>query len=485
MEKYILHFAEEPLKLNKEELENKEKILEYLKDKEQIEIKENFIFFNNFTGIFEANNQTYLVISKKLANHFGLIGKNNEPVENFEEIYNNNFENFLRYILRELSKEQIIYSLSLSHFSVEKSRLNKSAILKLLLLLNKKEEIIGSFYLILSNPHRKLVEYQSYKNIDEVSYVDSDVIVDITQNSERLYETSNGILSYQEKKYSPSTVLQYETEETFDTLENRFIKHFLKELENILLNELKDFMFLDELQELKNEVKNMLQSDIFSEVGDLNYFPSNSQVLMKKSGYREIFQIYRLLHLSFVPKIFEDLDMAFSLKDMATLWEYYVLIKILKEFKKVFGNYKIEIDFEERKKGKTIYDYAKFKFENGLILHFQKTEKSYAEVEFRPDFLIEYNGKSYVFDAKFRIIKDKDGKFISNVKNDIFKNMHYYKDGLKINSAVAVCLGEDEKGKFWTINENDKGKDVSSFLEIIKSEELKGIGYLDLRLEIE
>ena len=477
MKNYILHFAEEPLKLNKEELKNKEKILDFLKYKEQIEIQENFIFFKNYTGIFEANNKTYLVISKKLAKHFGLIGENNKPVENFEEIYNKEFEEFLKYILKELSKEQIIHSLSLSNFPVEESRLNESAILKLLLLLNKKDEIIGTFYLILSNPHRKLVEYKSYKNIEEVSYVDSDVTVDIAQNPERLYETSNGIIDYQGKKYSSSTVLQYETEETFDTLENRFIKHFLKELENILLNELKDFMFLDELQELKNEVENMLQSDIFAEVGDLNHFPSNSQVLMKKPGYREIFQIYRLLHLSFVPKIFKDLDMAFSLKDMATLWEYYVLIEILKEFKKEFGNYEVEIDFEEKSKYKTEYEEAKFKFENELTLYFQKTEKSYAGVEFRPDFLIEYDGKSYVFDAKFRI-------FESN-RSDILKNMHYYKDGLNLNSAVAVCLGEDEKGKFWTINGNDKDKDISSFLEIINNEELKGIGYFDLRLDVE
>ncbi|WP_081826583.1 DUF2357 domain-containing protein [Persephonella sp. KM09-Lau-8] len=477
MNEYILHFAEKPLLLDEEDLEDTKEILEYLKKKEQIDIQENFIFFKNYTGIIETKSKNYLVIPKKLAKHFNLINEKDEPIENFEKTYDKKFEQFLKYILQKLSKEHIIYSLSLSHFPVEESKLNESSILKLLLLLNKKDELIGSFYLILTNPHRKLIEYESYKNIDEVSYVDSDVIVDIIQNPERLYETSNGIIDDQGKRYAPSTVLQYETEETFDTLENRFIKHFLKELENILLNELKDFMFLDELKELKNEVENMLQSDIFSEVGDLNYFPSNSQVLMKKSGYREIFQIYRLLHLSFVPKIFEDLDMAFSLKDMATLWEYYVLIKILKEFKEKCGNYKVEINFKEKSKYKTNYEEAKFRFKNRLILYFQKTKKSYANVEFRPDFLIEYNGKSYVFDAKFRIFKDN--------RPDILKNMHYYKDGLKLNSAVAVCLGEDKKGSFWVVDKTDKNdKDLFSLLEIINNEELKGIGYINLKLEM-
>ncbi len=478
---YFLHFAENPLQLDCIKPE-KRKILQFLKDREQIKVENNFVFFKNFTGIIETDKGQYLIIPKKLAKHFNLINENDEPVNNLEEIYNRKFEEFLGYILRELSKEHIIYSLSLSYFPAEESRLNESTVLKLLLLLNKKDQLISSFNLILSNPHKKLTEHKSYKNIDEVSYVDPEVIIDISQNPERLYKTSDGIIPYQQKIYSPLTVIQYETEETFDTLENRFVKHFINELDSIFSNELENFIFLDELQEVRYEIGNILQSYIFSEVGDLNYFPSNSQVLMKKTGYREIFQIYRLLHLSFIPKIFEDLDIAFSLKDMATLWEYYVLIEILKEFKEEFGNYKVEIDFEEKSKYGTIYDYAKFKFDNELTLYFQKTKKSYADVEFRPDFLIEYNGKSCVFDAKFRIIRNEEGKLISNVKNDIFKNMHYYKDGLKINSAVAVCLGEDKEGKFWLMDKNEKA--LYSFVEAIKNEEFNGIGYLNLRLKV-
>ncbi len=474
-----IHFAEEPLKLEKEEFEAKKEILNFLQQKDQIEIHENFIFFKNFTGIFEANNEKYLIIPKKLAKHFELVNENNQSIPNFEEKYNELFEKFLKYILKGLSKEKITYTLSLSHFSVEESHLNESNIFKLLLLLEKRDELINSLHLILSNPHRKLVEYETYKNLNEVSYIDSDVIVDITQTPERLYETQNGIIEYENKKYSPSTVLQYETEETFDTLENKFIKYFLKEVETVLSEDLKDFMFLSELQELKDEIEYTLQSDIFSEVGELNYFPSNSQVLMKKSGYREVFQIYRLLHLSFVPKIFEDLDMAFSLKDMATLWEYYVLIEILKEFKRAFGKYEVQIDFKQKTEQGTIYDYAKFNFKNGLILEYQTTKWSYSDLKFRPDFyieFIEYKEKTYIFDAKFRI-------FDLNSKKDILKNMHYYKDGLKTEFAVAVCFGDEKNGEFWNINENKEF--INSFFEIINKENLNGVGYLDLKLEIE
>ncbi|SMC09182.1 DUF2357 domain-containing protein [Nitratiruptor tergarcus] len=471
-----IHFAEKQLEIKKNEIKIEDK-LNFLQQKEHIEIYGNFIIFKNFTGIFEVNGEKYLIIPEKLIEHFGLIDETKEPVPNFEDKYYKQFEKFLKYILKELSKENLFYTLSLSHFSVEESYLNESKIFKLLLLLEKKEELISSLHLILSNPHRKLFVYETYKNLNEVSCIDPDVIVNIAQNPERLYETENGIIEYKNKKYSPMAVLQYETEETFDTIENRFIKYFLKELEFVLSTDLKEFMFLSEIRELKNDIEYALLSDIFSDVGELNYFPSNSQVLMKRSGYREVFQIYRLLHLSFVPKIFEDLDMAFSLKDMATLWEYYVLTTILKEFKDNFGGYEVEINFEEKIEQGTIYEYAKFKFNNGLILQYQPTKWSYSNLKFRPDIYIEYKEHRCIFDAKFRFFEDN--------KKDILQNMHYYKDGIKTQFAIAVCLGKKNKeGKFWKVNKDKKL--INSFFEFIKEnkEKLEGIGYLDLKLEM-
>jgi len=291
--------------------------------------------------------------------------------------------------------------------------LNESIIFKLLLLLNKKEELLGALNLIRSNPHRILTDYENYKNLEEISYIDSNVIVDIAQNPERLYKTSNGVICYQKKRYSPSTVLQYEVEETLDTLENRFIKHFLEELDFILSDDLKEFIFLQNLEDIKIEVEDIIQSGIFSKIGELNYFPLNSQVLMKRAGYREIFQIYRLLHLSFIPGIFTDLDTAFSLK-------------------------------------------------------------------FRPDFLIEYKGRRYIFDAKFRVFED--------YKSDILKNMHYYRDGLKLNAAIAVSLSETltkeiQEVFLYPVYKNESRNNLNSFSEIVNSVDFEGIGNINLNFE--
>lgn len=362
----------------------------------------------------------------------------------------------------------------MSSFPVDESKLNESKIFKLLVLLEKKEELINSLRLILSIPHKNLVEYETYKSLNEVSYVDSNVIIDIVQNPEKLYETEKGIIEHEGKRYSPTAVLQYEFEESFDTPENRFVKHLLKELEILLSEELKDFFFLEELKEIKEEIEYTLRSDVFSEVGDLNFFPSNSQVLMKKAGYRELFQIYRLLHLSFVPRIFEDLDLAFSLKDMATLWEYYVLIEILREFKEKFGTYKVIIDFEEKVEGKTVYEEAQFKFENDLILYYQKSLYAYSGLRFRPDFYVKFKDNRFIFDAKFRIFE--------NNEKDLLQNMHYYRDGLKVTSAVAVCFGEKNKrGSFWKTDGSKES--INLFSELIENN-FDGVGYIDLKLDM-
>jgi predicted component of viral defense system (DUF524 family) len=216
----------------------------------------------------------------------------------------------------------------------------------------------------------------------------------------------------------------------------------------------------------------------------MTYFPSNSPVLIKKTGYREILQIYRLLHLSFIPKMYQDLDhtlnIAFSLKDFTILWEYYVLVELIKELKSYFGGFKININFEEKTYEKTKYEYAEFEFNKGLKLYYQKSITSYSGFEYRPDFYIEYNSKKFIFDAKFRFFENNS----EERKKEIINNMHYYRDALGATFAVAVCLAEDKKKEciFWSLNKNFATQNnINSLSELINNCN-KGIGIYKLPL---
>jgi predicted component of viral defense system (DUF524 family) len=116
-----------------------------------------------------------------------------------------------------------------------------------------------------------------------------------------------------------------------------------------------------------------------------------------------------------------------------------------------------------------------FKFKNGLNLHYQKTLKSYSRLEFRPDFYIEFQGNSYIFDAKFR--------YFETNRKEILQNMHYYKDGLKTKFAVAVCFGNSKGGKFWDSIEK-KEFEITSAVELLKNKPLNGVGFMNLFLGV-
>ncbi len=468
-----------------EELEISQERKELLKqiDKIDSDEKDKKIYLENFCGYLTEN---VLIVPQKIKDW--LEKKLNKDIKTaFDAL----FYSLQNYILKELQKEDLIYALSIANFPVEESTLCDSKILKLLVLLNKKDEIIDALYFILANPHRKLVEIEEYKRFDQVEVMDANILTDILSNPQFLYKTPNGII---EKQYSPIKVLQYNNYETYDTQENRFVKHFLKELDYVLSYELEEFLRLEALQELKSETEFVLNSDIFSEVSTLSYFPSNSQVLMKRTGYRQVFQIYRMLHLAYVPKFFEELDTAFSLKDMATLWEYYVLIRTLKILKAKFGNYKTKVSFVPKSQENTMYEYAEFEFEKQFKLFYQKTLTSYSKLHFRPDILIEKDNKKYILDAKFRIFE--------NNRRDILLNMHYYKDALKVQSAVALSLGQkEENGELYDekedtkegekkehgelYHENDNKKENILFKDIfyIFNTNFSGVGHINLTLD--
>lgn len=320
------------------------------------------VYFNNYTGFFPYKDNgaetSVLVIHKKVCDIAGFCkGCSHQPkpcinaltfeCEDLIQKYNSFFEAFSLEIINGLLEHLPFSIIAPTSAEVNEGGFNDNPIFKLLLILQKKDEMRSAINNVLANPHRKLVEHETLKRYDEISYVDSDVIMDILHNQQRWIEHEGGCI---DNNRSPTAVLQYETEESFDTLENRFVKHFLK----MLIGEIdKCTAYLEEkcalhqasspkqeykkieqtISDFKGYIEQTLSGWIFREVGSLNVFPSNSQVLMKQSGYRELFNISRLLRLSFMPTFFKGLDMAFELKSMDVLWEYYVMLDIIKAIK--------------------------------------------------------------------------------------------------------------------------------------------------------
>ncbi|NPA14328.1 MAG: DUF2357 domain-containing protein, partial [Aquificae bacterium] len=412
--------------------------LEDCKEIEKITLseKEYKIKFTNYCGYLNKE-LTHLVIPKKLIDLWGLNPYNKEKLK---EDFNKKFENFLWKVLNDLGNLGLLFNLSPASFPVEETPKEENLIFQILVLLEFVPTLEENLGWIIADPHRELIKRETYKPIEEVNELEPAVVVDIVQNPHRWVESSRGFLKGRNKRFAPTEVLQFEYIETHDTVENRFIKRLLEEILFILdTAEGKYKKIPPQLVYLKETIGWYLQTTFLREVGSLKQIPSHSKVLQRKPGYRELFKLWRLLHTSFVPSFYSKLELVFALKDMATLWEYYVLTVLLRELKEIYGPFEVEIDFESRKKSKTLYEFAKFRFSKGGLLYFQPEKKDFAfnTLPLRPDFLFEFENNRLILDAKFRFFEGKN-------RSSKLEQLYKYKGALNPKGVVAIAISKDK-----------------------------------------
>lgn len=170
--------------------------------------------------------------SANLCDKCSSASKSRKPCENCNAVfqcddiarsYDALFEKFAIEIINGLYLPFAIISPTVS--DVRENAFEEHPLFTLLLLLNKKDEIIGAIHHILARPHRMLIDTKLPKRFDEVSYVDGDTLIDIVCSPQHWREFPGGCIG---GAYAPAEVSQYTPEETFDTLENRFVKLVLR-----------------------------------------------------------------------------------------------------------------------------------------------------------------------------------------------------------------------------------------------------------------
>jgi hypothetical protein len=127
---------------------------------------------------------------------------------------------------------------------------------------------------------------------------------------------------------------------SFDTPENRFVKHVLGECLSLI------FRFVDHPKlhmGLRADCRLMLgileqAAPFLTEAGRLSGFHAPSQALAKADGYREVFSFWGDLtrHVS-LPRTAAETARLLEGRDMATLYEYWVFLKVLEATRAVTG----------------------------------------------------------------------------------------------------------------------------------------------------
>jgi hypothetical protein len=244
---------------------------------------------------------------------------------------------------------------------------------------------------------------------------------------------------------------------SLDTPENRFVKHVLGECLALV------YRFVDHPKihaGLRADCRGMLgileqAAPLFAEVGRLFGFQSPSQALAKADGYREVFTFWGDLtrHVS-LPTSATQTTRLLEGRDMATLYEYWVFLKVLEATCTVTllaPTKRPEIYRDEL--GESLVVGLASTLGPGIRVLFNPTFTRTAGAAYstplRPDVVIEVGDVRHVFDAKYRLDRfdsdeaDSDDEAGTYKRADLYK-MHTYRDAITgLRTAFAVYPGSE------------------------------------------
>lgn len=161
-------------------------------------------------------------------------------------------------------------------------------------------------------------------------------------NSENRFKLNSAHPLYQGGIKSIATkVDSYRKVESFDTAENRFIKHaletFLKFCLDISNHPNAGARLKKEAAVVSENLETHLQHNFFRDISRPTTLKLNSPTLQKKEGYREILNVWLKYDLA-AQLIWEGGDQVYEggNKDIATLYEYWLFFKLLNVLNQIF-----------------------------------------------------------------------------------------------------------------------------------------------------
>lgn len=351
----------------------------------------------------------------------------------------------------------------------------------------RPENLLNAYEHVRRDPHMVLERYEEPVPLVLATNVGPSELFSMVSDSANLYKTENPSINWPEnfKQYVPHEVNQSYHKDIVDTPENRLVKYFL-----FMVNDLLDEMILyvekneingypaDKVFEFKEIINDYLMDGWLDDVGEMKYFPSNSQVLQKKAGYRDILRFFMIFESAFFISWdeIEELIKGYQHKlyDLYEYWCYIKLFKILCHLSEVEQDYNRIFHKSRKKKWSVSLKKGSDKPQhfditlNGETLHVELTynhsfkhdefkneeKKDYSySLNLRPDYTlrIKKGSDSHLihFDAKYRsnIIvddtdidkRDKEEEEQRIYKSaDVYK-MHTYKDAI-IGSLGAYVL---------------------------------------------
>jgi len=266
--------------------------------------------------------------------------------------------------------------------------------------------------------------------------------------------------------------------ETVDTVPNRFFKHVLERWSLISqdlrtqVEALKDGPLrqraLGEIDSVLAQLGHHLEAPLFKEIARLKDMPTSNQVLLKRSGYREVLVAYAMVEAGVILRSTAIPGLSAGQKDIPKLYEYWVFLQIVDALRSVCEELDelpaVDEEFQGGRRNCLTGRTTRYGRSIELTLCYNRGFGPPAESwtsAMRPDVSLRIaldNGLSDVedlwvhFDAKYRLDKlsevfvdEADESSDAVLREDILK-MHAYKDSIRSSGGAYVVFPGSGEG---------------------------------------
>ncbi len=347
-------------------------------------------------------------------------------------------------------------------------------------------ELVRAVQTIAHRPMRQLADEIDYVGIDQVRDVDLDTMFSILQGATSA--SNNRSEPNIVRRLRPERIRQLLPIETIDTPENRFVMNVARRFLNALQALTRAAWYGDRISEqdrrlfefVRVELTTFVQDRQFRDVGQLERIPAASRVLQRRDGYREVTHLWFSFQRARQP-LFDHLQHAIDIRDVATLYEYWVFFELAAQIGTAVG-----ADGQLFAKPRTAFDSLQgithgtcYRYDGFGELFYNRQVPGYSGISLRPDYLwVPKDGRAVAFDAKFRMnhgvleTDDDDiAQTISTAKEDDLVKMHAYRDAIDVRAAVILDTGSTS-----CFRRSDKTRIPITIADILNEESLTGVG---------
>lgn len=348
----------------------------------------------------------------------------------------------------------------------------------------RPENLITAYGHVSRDPHHILRKFIETIPATSATYLGPSDVINMINTPGNLNRYDDIPINWPSKLqgYVPREVTHKASDDTFDNPENSFVKYFLNLLAD-LIEEMLNFVEernlegypVDKLKLYNEIIFEYLMDRWLDDIGGLDYFPSNSMILQKKEGYRDILNYFIIFELSFSPTWdnMNDLIKGYQkkLSELYEYWCYLGLYNVLKTLEKSKKDYNEMFEFNSKEWLVNI----RHGEQTNVNFHIDVKDKECSvdliynqtfnvdtqpnrcwSLNLRPDYTLRIYTDLGIylvhFDAKYKC--DINTSFINE---DIYK-MHTYKDAIE-NTLGAYVL---YPGRIQRIFTEFDGKNIPS-----------------------